>query len=239
MNLVTTDIMRVVESFAYPDKSLSLPLTLIIGIWYMYLLLGVSALVGLSITVLYIPLSNALMLYVAKVERKLSSLSDERVTVITELLQGVRAVKLFGWESRFLEMVDERRELQLKYMWKNMASWIAVTVFSTFAPMLILVVIFVVYVIGFGNNLTAEVAFTSIAVFQFMRLAFVDLPVFSSWIIGGYVALCRIDSYLGQPQVQDLEKRVAHSEHTTAFVGLDELGFEAADLEWESPSSDT
>ncbi|KAJ2894628.1 hypothetical protein IWW38_002516 [Coemansia aciculifera] len=224
MNLVTTDIMRVVESFAYPDKSLSLPLTLIIGIWYMYLLLGVSALVGLSITVLYIPLSNALMLYVAKVERKLSSLSDERVTVITELLQGIRAVKLFGWESRFLEMVDERRELQLKYMWKNMASWIAVTVFSTFAPMLILVVIFVVYVIGFGNNLTAEVAFTSIAVFQFMRLAFVDLPVFSSWIIAAGPGFGEARRSLG----------AYHS-----ATGLDELGFEAADLEWESPSSDT
>ncbi|KAJ2581750.1 hypothetical protein GGH95_001914, partial [Coemansia sp. RSA 1836] len=235
MNLVTADFLRVVESFAYPYKALSLPLTLLLGIWYMYLLLGVSALVGLSIAVLYMPLSKSLLFYVASVEEKLASLSDERVTVITELLQGIKAVKLFGWESRFLEMVDERRERQLKYMWKNMVSWVAVATCSALAPMLILVAIFTVYVVGFGNKLTAEIAFTTISVFQLVRVVFVHLPEFSNWIIGGYVALGRIDSYLGQPQVQDLEKRVAHISSATS--GVEELGFESANLEWESPSS--
>ncbi|KAJ2756703.1 hypothetical protein GGI19_000638 [Coemansia pectinata] len=234
MNLVSADFLRVVEAFAYPDKALSLPLMLLIGIWYMYMLLGVSALVGLTMTVLYMPLSKALLTYVARIEEKLASLSDERVTVITELLQGIKAVKLFGWESRFLEMVDERRERQLKYVWRSMVGWVGVSAGSSLAPMLVLVAIFAVYVIGFGNKLTAEIAFTSISVFQFMREAFIHLPEFSSWIIGGYVALGRIDSYLSQPQVQDLEKRVAHADSDR-----DELGFEGADLEWESPSSDT
>ncbi|KAJ2059706.1 hypothetical protein GGI17_004233 [Coemansia sp. S146] len=232
MNLVSADFLRVVEAFAYPDKALSLPLMLLIGIWYMYMLLGVSALVGLTMTALYMPLSKALLTYVARVEEKLASLSDERVTVITELLQGIKAVKLFGWESRFLEMVDERRERQLKYVWRSMVGWVAVSAGSSLAPMLVLVAIFSVYVIGFGNKLTAEVAFTSISVFQFMREAFIHLPEFSSWIIGGYVALGRIDSYLSQPQVQELEKRVALTDS-----GSDELGFEGAALEWESPSS--
>ncbi|KAJ2881034.1 hypothetical protein H4R27_004351, partial [Coemansia aciculifera] len=232
MNLVTADFSRVVEAFAYTDKALSLPLMLLIGIWYMYMLLGVSALVGLTMTVLYMPLSKALLTYVAGIEEKMASLSDERVTVITELLQGIKAVKLFGWESRFLEMVDERRERQLKYLWRSMVGGVAVYAGSSLAPMLVLVAIFAVYVIGFGNKLTAEIAFTSISVFHFVRDAFEHLPELSGWIIGGNVALGRIDSYLAQPQVQDLEKRV-----TPTDSGSDELGFEAADLEWESPSS--
>ncbi|KAJ2892478.1 hypothetical protein GGI21_005599, partial [Coemansia aciculifera] len=239
MNLLTADFSKVAEVSAYLDNIYSMPLLLFIGIWYMYLLLGVSALVGLSMTVLYIPLSKMLFKYLTKVEEKLTSLSDERVTVITELLQGIKAVKLFGWESRFLEMVDERRERQLKYMWKLLIAWVRVNIASSLAPMLVLVIIFVVYIIGFGNNITAEIAFTTISVFQLIRIVFEHMPGFLNWVIGAYVALGRIDSYLGQPQVQDLEKRVAHSEHATAAVGLDELGFEAADLEWESPSSDT
>ncbi|KAJ2022732.1 hypothetical protein IWW57_004408, partial [Coemansia sp. S610] len=232
MNLLTTDFSRVAEVSAYLDNVYSLPLMLFIGIWYMYMLLGVSALVGLSMSVLYVPLSKMLFKYLTKVEKKLTSLSDERVTVITELLQGIKAVKLFGWESRFLEMVDERRERQLKYMWKLLLAWVRVHVASSLAPMLILVVIFVVYIIGFGNRLTAEIAFTTISVFQLIRIVFEHLPGFLNWVIGGYVALGRIDSYLGQPQVQDLEKRVAYTDSDR-----DELGFESADLEWESPSS--
>ncbi|KAJ2834299.1 hypothetical protein GGI24_000449 [Coemansia furcata] len=232
MNLLTADISRVVESFAYPDKAIWLPLTFLIGVWYMYLLLGVSALVGLAMTVLFMPLSKVLLSYIAGVEIKPASLSDERIAVITELLQGIKAVKLFGWESRFLEMVDERRERQLRYVWRNIIGWVAVIACSTLTPILILVTVFAVYVVVFGNRLTAEVAFTSISVFQFMREAFTRLPEFSSLIIGGHVALGRIDSYLGQPQVQDLEKRVARTDSDE-----EELGFEAADLEWDSPSS--
>ncbi|KAJ2682221.1 hypothetical protein IWW39_006082, partial [Coemansia spiralis] len=234
MNLVTADFSRVVEAFAYPDKALSLPLMLFIGIWYMYMLLGVSALVGLAMIVLYMPLSKALLVYVAKVEEKLASLSDERVTVITELVQGIKAVKLFGWESQFLEMVDERRERQLKFVWKNMVSWVVVAAASSLVPMLALVAIFATYVIGFGNKLTAEVAFTSISVFQIVRDAFIHIPQFSNWIVGGYVALGRIDAYLGQPQVQDLERRIVCID-----TSVDELGFGSANLEWESPSGNT
>ncbi|KAJ2880697.1 hypothetical protein H4R27_004562, partial [Coemansia aciculifera] len=234
MNLLTADFSKVAEVSAYLDNVYSLPLMLLIGIWYMYLLLGVSALVGLSLSVLYIPLSKMIFKYLAKVEEKLTSLSDERVALITELLQGIKAVKLFGWESRFLKMVDERREHQLNYQWKLFLAWVRVNVASSLAPMLVLVIIFVVYIIGFGNRLTAEIAFTTISVFQLIRIVFEHLPGILNWVVGGYVALGRIDSYLGQPQAQDLEKRVTHTDS-----GSNELGFEAADLEWESPSSNT
>ncbi|KAJ2406779.1 Transporter of the ATP-binding cassette (ABC), partial [Coemansia sp. RSA 2530] len=207
MNLLTADFSKVAEVSAYLDNLYALPLMLFLGIWYMYVLLGVSALVGLSLSVLYIPLSKVLFKHLAKVEEKLTSLSDERVTVITELLQGIKAVKLFGWESRFLEMVDEKRKHQLKYQWRLLLAWVHVNIASSLAPMLVLVVIFVVYIIGFGNRLTAEIAFTTISVFQLIRIVFEHLPGIMNWAVGGYVALGRIDSYLGQPQVQDLEKR--------------------------------
>ncbi|KAJ2491335.1 hypothetical protein IWW37_002417 [Coemansia sp. RSA 2050] len=232
MNLLTADFAHVCEVFIYLDKSYSLPFILVLGIWYMYLLLGVSALVGLSIVSLFIPLSRALFKYLAKVEGKLTSFSDERVTAITELLQGIKAVKLFGWESRFLAMVDERHERQLKCAWDFLLAWMRINVVSSLTPTLVLVAIFAIFVIGFGNKLSAEVAFTSILVFQYIRMVFQRLPGFMNWVIGGYVALGRIESYLGQPQVQDLEKRVAYTDSDR-----DELGFESADLEWESPST--
>ncbi|KAJ2377658.1 hypothetical protein H4S02_007586, partial [Coemansia sp. RSA 2611] len=232
MNLLTADFAHVCEVFIYLDKSYSLPFILVLGIWYMYLLLGVSALVGLSMILLFIPLSKVLFKYLAKVEEKLTSLSDERVTVITELLQGIKAVKLFGWESRFLAMVDERHKRQLECTWEFFLAWVRINVVSSLTPTLVLVAIFAIFVVGFGNKLSAEIAFTSILVFQYIRMVFQRLPGFLNWVIGGYVALGRIDSYLGQPQVQDLEKRVDF-----AASDRDELGFESADLEWEGSSS--
>ncbi|KAJ1997139.1 hypothetical protein H4R26_005941, partial [Coemansia thaxteri] len=169
------------------------------------------------------------------------SLGDERVTALTQLLQGIKAVKLFGWESRFLEMVDEKRERQLQYMWKLFVAWIQVTIASSMAPMLVLVVIFIVYVNILGNKLSAEIAFTSISVFSLIRRVFENLPGFMNWVIGGYVSLGRIDAYLGQPHIQDLQSRIAtHADWDSADIIREvHLGFEHADLEWERPSSST
>ncbi|KAJ2573828.1 hypothetical protein EV177_011085, partial [Coemansia sp. RSA 1804] len=58
------------------------------------------------------------------------------------------------------------------------------------------------------------------------------MPGYLSWAINGYVSLGRIDSYLGQPQVQELEKRVGPPSGADA----DALGFAAADLAWDEAS---
>ncbi|KAJ2680603.1 hypothetical protein GGI25_000576 [Coemansia spiralis] len=226
MNLLTADFQRVTEVSAYLDNIYAMPLSLIIGIWYMYQMLGVSALVGLSLACVYAPLSKILFTRLTALEEKLNAVSDERVSMITELLQGIKAVKLFGWESRFVDNVDAQRERHLKYLWKVNVWWVRIGIVSSLGPMLILIVIFATYVAAFGNKLTAEIAFTSISVFQLVRIVFEHMPGYLSWVINGYVSLCRIDSYLGQPQVQDLEKRVA-------LEFSDTLGFECADLEWE------
>ncbi|KAI9501197.1 P-loop containing nucleoside triphosphate hydrolase protein, partial [Coemansia spiralis] len=202
MNLLTADFQRVTEVSAYLDNIYAMPLSLIIGIWYMYQMLGVSALVGLSLACVYAPLSKILFTRLTALEEKLNAVSDERVSMITELLQGIKAVKLFGWESRFVDNVDAQRERHLKYLWKVNVWWVR--------PMLILIVIFATYVAAFGNKLTAEIAFTSISVFQLVRIVFEHMPGYLSWVINGYVSLCRIDSYLGQPQETPLLAGSSH-----------------------------
>ncbi|KAJ2560559.1 hypothetical protein IW140_006652, partial [Coemansia sp. RSA 1813] len=64
-----------------------------------------------------------------------------------------------------------------------------------------------------------------------VRSAISGFPSFINFGIGGYVALKRIDSYFKQPKVQDLEER------TAAQTFGDELGFDCADLEWNSPEA--
>ncbi|KAJ1937762.1 hypothetical protein FBU59_004656, partial [Linderina macrospora] len=232
MNLLTADFQRVTEVAAYMDQLYSMPLSLVVGIWYMYQLLGVSALVGMTITVVFYPLSKVLFSYMTKIEEKLNAISDERITVITELLQGIKAVKLFGWESRFVEKADQKRERQLSYQWKMVHAWIRVMAASALAPMIVLVIILAMHVVGFGHQLTAEIAFTSISVFQLIRITFEHFPGFLNWAIGAYVSLGRIESYLSQPEVQSLDERVSRDQPKNA------LGFVDADLVWDAASSD-
>ncbi|PIA14757.1 hypothetical protein COEREDRAFT_93717 [Coemansia reversa NRRL 1564] len=221
MNLLTADFQRVSEFASYLHQMHMLPLQLAIGVWYIYTLLGASALVGLSICVVYLPLSKLLFERLTKIENKLNAISDERVTEITELLQGIKAIKLFGWESRFTEKIDERRERQLGQQWRLMYEWAKISIASTLLPMLVLVLSFATYTMVFGHTLTAEVAFTSVSVFQILRTALEYLPGHVTWGISAYVSLNRIGSYLNQPEVQSLESRVLSGNESSATLNSD------------------
>ncbi|KAJ1892455.1 hypothetical protein LPJ81_005557 [Coemansia sp. IMI 209127] len=53
-----------------------------------------------------------LFTYLRKLREKQSAASDKRISAITELMQGIKAVKLFGWESRFLERQSHIQDLE-------------------------------------------------------------------------------------------------------------------------------
>ncbi|KAJ2467789.1 hypothetical protein EV174_006366, partial [Coemansia sp. RSA 2320] len=239
MNLLTADFSRVANVAASLDGLYEMPLVLVIGTWYMYRLLGVPALIGFAVSAIYIQLSKPIFKHLTKIEKKLSSLGDERMTLINELFKGIKAVKLFGWESRFMAKIDEKREHQLQYMWNLRLAWVQVTAASMLIPILVLAMVFAVHIIVLGNQLTAEVAFTSMSVFGLIRGVSESMPGYLNWIIGTSVSLDRIHSFFEQSPVQDLKSRIAtHADWSSADNTREvRLGFEHADLEWESPSS--
>ncbi|KAJ2549971.1 hypothetical protein EV175_004241, partial [Coemansia sp. RSA 1933] len=206
MNILTSDFNKVINICSYLDNLYSPPVMAAIGIWYMYNILGVSALIGMVITVLYMPLSKILVTKSKKLREQQSATSDKRIAVITELLQGIKAVKLFGWESRFVDKVDSSYEQQLGFEWRIFLWSTGVNVSASLNPIIILVIMFTSYTVVFGNTLTAEVAFTSVAVFQIVRSAILRLPNQINNGISAYVAIQRIDSYLKQAHIQDLEE---------------------------------
>ncbi|KAJ1665762.1 hypothetical protein IW140_003278 [Coemansia sp. RSA 1813] len=227
MNLLTADFQRVVEVSACLERVYAFPLTLVLGMWYMYRLMGVSALFGVSVAGLYVPLTRVMYKYLTKLELSASALNDDRVSAVSEVVHGIKAVKLFGWESRFSDSVDQKRERQLAMQWRVYRAMTLIHAVALTGPMLILIIMLAVYSMVLGNSLTAEVAFTTISVFQIVRVVLERLPGFFMWATNATVSVARIDSYLHQPQVQALESRVAPA-------GADDaLGFDCASLEWD------
>ncbi|ORX75045.1 hypothetical protein DL89DRAFT_26403 [Linderina pennispora] len=234
MNLLTTDLNRVTKIVAYLDDLYTLPLSAVIGVIYMFKLLGWSSLIGFSIVIPYYPLTRKLFSYLSDLEEKTLELSDERVEAITELLQGIKAVKLYGWESQFLKKIDAHHEKQLGSMWRWLLGWAYASIVTSLSPMIVMVLILASYTGIFGHQINAEIAFTTISVFQLLRISLEHFPDFLSWVISGYVSLKRIDSYLAMPQAQDLEERICRVDGSD-----DVLGFVKASLVWDTHGKDS
>ncbi|KAJ1917994.1 hypothetical protein H4219_002882 [Mycoemilia scoparia] len=236
MNLMTTDFSRVTETAAYLDELYECPIQLVVGMTYLYKLLGPSAFASVFMMVIYYLFSKKVMNYITKTEETLSAISDKRLAKVTEMIQGMRIVKLFGWESRFVGQINELREKQLLYLWKFLRAWCSFFFVTGFGPMTVILATFTLYCSVFGHTMTAELAFTSMSLLQILRVAFDHFPSVINWAVTAYVSLKRISSYLEQEEVQPLSERL-DTEPATDGNGV---AFINATLTWdESESKDT
>jgi len=75
------------------------------------------------------------MLYMryGSMQKKVMQRTDERLETLGELLNSVRVVKYFGWESAMMARVDEKRDTEQKMIWKRILFFDADTNFRCYA----------------------------------------------------------------------------------------------------------
>ena len=82
-----------------------------------YDLLGISALAGLAIIIIMIPINAGLVKSMKALEKRKMEVKDERIKLMSELLNGIKVLKLYAWELSFEEKVNAVREMELENLW--------------------------------------------------------------------------------------------------------------------------
>ena len=71
----------------------------------LYLMIGPATFVGLGVMVITLPLQGYLQTKIRAYRDRINHATDRRVKVTNEILQGIRSLKMYGWEESFLEYV--------------------------------------------------------------------------------------------------------------------------------------
>lgn len=80
--------------------------------------LGVAGLGGLSLLCLIAPITRWLVRRFVRLDEDLMQHRDERVSLVSQLLSGIRLVKYFVWEKRMLEEVGAIRKKEIQARWR-------------------------------------------------------------------------------------------------------------------------
>ncbi|KAJ2628805.1 hypothetical protein IW137_005318, partial [Coemansia sp. RSA 1287] len=187
-----------------------------------------AGILGTLMLVAVVYLTRKLIDRSKRIESQLSKVNDRRLAVISEVIQGIISVKLMGWKSRFIDMIGERRAEQLSVMWRRAKLSSLINLCTIGSLPFVVFATFAVY--SLNNRLDAETIFTAIAVFKIIQRTVDMLPSLVSYSTTFYVSFRRIESYLGQDEVQPLEDRVDANNDTGA------LGFNNAMFLWNVDS---
>lgn len=117
LNLMSVDSTKVLEVSCYLMYLWTTPLQVLICISFLIYVLGWSALTGIAIMILMIPIGRFMGKQIAKRQKILMQSSDKRLSSTLELLSGIRLIKFFAWETNFLKAIDSLRSTELVNLW--------------------------------------------------------------------------------------------------------------------------
>ncbi|GAU88872.1 hypothetical protein RvY_01490-2 [Ramazzottius varieornatus] len=163
INIITSDVARIFDAIRQCVLVIGGPLLMIAGAAYSVYLLSWIALVGASILTLFYPLQICLSRVLGRLRRKGAAATDQRISLITELINSIRLIKMYAWEEAFCAKVTKMRDEELKEV--KMTSWLQSVNLSLtpLVPVVTAVVTFLSHM-GMGNRLDASEAFTYIII---------------------------------------------------------------------------
>ncbi|XP_055346894.1 uncharacterized protein LOC129594288 [Paramacrobiotus metropolitanus] len=196
VNLMSVDSQIFSELIGRIQILWSAPIQICAAVFFLWQELGPSVLAGLLVMVCLIPI-NAIII------RKLKTLrignmknKDSRIKMMTEILTGIKILKLYAWEESFEKQILDVRERELKTLFKS-AYINAVSGFiSILSPFMVAIVSFTTYVmVDSANVLTPEKAFVSLSLFNILRQPVNNLPDVITAVIQAQVSVGRLTKY--------------------------------------------
>ncbi|CAE6479744.1 unnamed protein product [Rhizoctonia solani] len=202
-NLMSTDLGNMIDGRDFLFILIFAPVQIIFSILFLYRILGWSAVIGMGFMVLSFPIPGKLAYLVNNVQVARMKKTDSRVQAVTESMNVIRMIKLFGWERKVIGQAEEKREEELKYYKKRQFLGLINMNINYILPLIVMLVTYASHTLIFKQQLDAATVFSSIGVFDVLRnqlhMLFWHIPM----TIQAKVSLDRINDFIQNTELLD------------------------------------
>ncbi|XP_066569810.1 ATP-binding cassette sub-family C member 12 isoform X2 [Amia ocellicauda] len=226
INVLSSDGYRIFDAIIFGTFTLCIPVLLVTGIIYACYILGYTALIGVFIYIVFIPIQFTMAKLINGFRRKAVIISDKRVQTMNEVLTCIKLIKMYAWEGSFEKNImgvrkNERKILEKAGYIQSVNSSVTIII-----PTVATIITFVAHT-SLNLNLTSSSAFTVIAIFNSMRFSLGLLPFSVKSLAEAKVALARLKKILCIENPEPYLTKLKDSPNA--------LVMEKASFSWERP----
>ncbi|KAF9553714.1 multidrug resistance-associated ABC transporter [Agrocybe pediades] len=248
-NFVTSDLGNIIDARNFLYLVLEVPVQITLSTIFLYQLLGWSTFVGIFCLIVLTPVPGYAGKLIQDVQVKRMEMTDARVQDVTEVVNVLRMIKLFGWEERMSNRLQDRRSAELRALFKLKVLQAFTGLANTIIPTLSMVATFTTFTVIMKRPLTPSTVFSSITVFSILRTQLWSISDEISTSVQGKVSLDRITKFLQETELLDrfttegkkeLEQDSPDSEHAADSHPRDSdvVGFRNATFSWNRKAVD-
>ncbi|XP_061084939.1 ATP-binding cassette sub-family C member 9 isoform X4 [Conger conger] len=181
----------------------AMPVQIIMGVILLYYLLGESALVGAAVIVLLAPVQYFIATKLASAQKSTLDYSTDRLKTTTEILRGIKLLKLYAWENIFCNSVEETRSKELTSL-KTFALYTSMSIFMNAAiPIAAVLATFVTHAYLSQTKLTPSQAFASLALFHILVTPLFLLSTVVRFAVKALVSVQKLGEFLQSDEIGD------------------------------------
>ncbi|KAK4127358.1 hypothetical protein N657DRAFT_565667 [Parathielavia appendiculata] len=195
MALMNVDTYRVDQACGLFHIIWTAPISCLITLALLIVNLTYSALAGFALLVIGVPLLSKAVKNLIKRRKAINKITDQRVSLTQEILQSVRFVKFFGWENSFLQRLQHFRSREVSAIQMVLGIRNAILAISLSLPVFASMLAFITYSLT-GNNLGPAEVFSSLALFNGLRMPLNMLPLVIGQVTDAWSSLSRIQEFL-------------------------------------------
>ena len=109
VNLLSNDVGKFDDAFTFFQYMWIAPLEIAVGVVYMDVKLGHTALVGVVFLTLCLLFQTYISKKIFQKRRQIALKTDKRVCLVNDVVSGIRAIKMYAWEDYFIEVIEKAR----------------------------------------------------------------------------------------------------------------------------------
>lgn len=209
-----------------------IPFQLLMISYFLWDMMGISSLLGL-VFILFIvyPTQAGLKVFAKRVSKKLSNDKNKRLELMSQIIGGMKVIKMYAWEPFFKKIINDVRIEELKHLnqssnLQNINDFLCVMIFNVGLYFSISS-----YAL-FGGTITTEKIFPTIYLFNVIRISTgFYLPIATQLSIEFQVKTKHIEKYLLKKPIQE-EK----NNQQTDVIKKGGIRFEQVQASW-NPNS--
>ncbi|PKS08941.1 hypothetical protein jhhlp_003554 [Lomentospora prolificans] len=199
-NMISSDIDAIFKARDVILVCFATPLNVTASIVGLYRIVGWPSLVAALILVTSIFFSIYTARAMARAQFKIRDAQDSRISLISEYLSLIKAIKYFSWERFATAKIQASREFEQRYIWRHVVLNTLINVINSAFPYAALLSILFLRVIVQKKPLPSSVAFTTVALVKNVRSRLNMAAFMSRNITAAIVAFKRLDSYYDRCQ---------------------------------------
>eukprot|EP01104_Vermistella_antarctica_P019277 TRINITY_DN747_c0_g1_i1.p1 TRINITY_DN747_c0_g1~~TRINITY_DN747_c0_g1_i1.p1 ORF type:complete len:1499 (-),score=358.84 TRINITY_DN747_c0_g1_i1:89-4585(-) len=202
VNLVATDADKVERMFWSCFYLWASPISIVICLSLLVSQIGIlPTIASLTAVILLLLTQTVVGRVTASLRKKMLVHTDARMSLVNEIIQGIRALKSYAWEICFADKVTEIREKELTPLFYSVYLGAINDGILNAGPTLIAMCSFIVAALVSPELLTPARTFAALTLFNLLRMPLNVVPQLVTTMVNSTIAMERLHDVLVEDEV--------------------------------------